>query len=64
MASYEQIAASIGISRDCLFRIKGETAWVSSGSYEAAAKSLACQPEDLYPRNLERPQRRGRTRHK
>ena len=42
MASYEQIAASIGISRDCLFRIKGETAWVSSGSYEAAAKSLAC----------------------
>lgn len=60
--SLTQIALDIGIARDCLFRIKGETAWVRDIAYECAAQKLGCRPEDLHPRALVRAPRVGRSR--
>ena len=62
--TYDNIGGRIGISRDGLFKIKGERAWVRDYAYEAAAKLLGCRPEDLYPRNLPKVPRRPRTRAK
>jgi hypothetical protein len=53
-ATYDQIAARIGISRDSLFKIKVETAWVRTHAYIAAAGLLGCDADDLHPRNLPR----------
>jgi hypothetical protein len=53
-ATYDQIAARIGISRDSLFKIKDETAWVRAHAYAAAAGLLGCDADDLHPRNLPR----------
>jgi hypothetical protein len=53
-ATYDQIAARIGISRDSLFKIKDETAWVRAHAYTAAGGLLGCDADDLHPRNLPR----------
>jgi hypothetical protein len=58
--TYDQIAARIGFSRDSLYKIKDETAWVREHAYAATAGLLGCRPEDLHPRNLPRFPRRKR----
>jgi hypothetical protein len=54
IASYEQLAARMLISRSTLFKIKNETAWVRDDKYEAAAGVLKCAAADLHPRGLKR----------
>jgi hypothetical protein len=58
--SWEQFAARIGIGRDTLYAIKGETKWVSDESYIRAAQACKCSPEDLHPRDIPLPSRRRR----
>ena len=60
--SYDQMAAKIGISRDSLFKIKEEKAWVREYAYEAVAQTLGCRPENLHPRRIIKTPRRGRSK--
>ena len=58
--SYEKFASRIGISKDTLYAIIGETKWVSDDSYYHVAKACNCEPEDLHPCDIPRPARRRR----
>jgi len=56
--TYEVMSDLIGISRDTLFKIKNEKAWVRFYAYDAAAQLLGCKPEHLHPVSLPRQRRR------
>jgi hypothetical protein len=58
--SYDMIAGRIGISRDTLFTIKNEKAWVRDYGYQAAAQLLGCHPADLHPCGIPKTPRRAR----
>jgi hypothetical protein len=59
--SYEKLASKIGIGKDTIYAITGETRWVSDETYELVAGVCGCKPEDLHPRDLPRPERRRRS---
>jgi hypothetical protein len=56
--SYVKLAARIGISKDTIYAITGESRWVSDEMYELVARVCGCKPEQLHPRDLPRPERR------
>ena len=56
--SYEKLAGKIGLSKDTLYAITKETRWVSDENYRVVASICGCKPEDLYPRDVPRPERR------
>jgi hypothetical protein len=56
--SYEKLAAHIGIGKDTLYAITKEKRWLSDDTYRLVAEACACKPEDLYPRDIPRPDRR------
>jgi hypothetical protein len=56
--SYEKFAAKVGISKDTLYAITKEARWVSDQIYELVGEFCGCKPEDLYPRDIPRPDRR------
>jgi hypothetical protein len=56
--SYEKFAAHIGISKDTLYAITKESRWVSDANYKLVAEVCGCNPEDLRPRDVPRPERR------
>jgi hypothetical protein len=57
--SYAKLAAQIGISKDTLYAITKETRWVSDANYRLVAQVCGCHPEDLHPRDVPLPKRRG-----
>jgi hypothetical protein len=57
--SYEKFASKIGIRKGTLYAITKETRWVSDDSYILVAQACKCKPEDLYPRDIPKPERRG-----
>jgi hypothetical protein len=56
--SYEKFAAHIGIGKDTLYAITKESRWVSDANYKLVAQVCGCNPEDLHPRDVPRPERR------
>jgi hypothetical protein len=56
--SYEKFASKIGIGKGTLYAITKETRWVSDENYILVAQACKCRPEDLYPREIPRPERR------
>jgi len=58
--SNEKFAAQIGISKDTLYAITKETRWVSDNNYILVAQACGCNPEDLHPRDVPRPEHRRR----
>jgi DNA-binding XRE family transcriptional regulator len=58
--SNEKFAAHIGISKDTLYAITKETRWVSDDNYILVAQACGCNPEDLHPRDIPRPEHRRR----
>lgn len=48
------------LGRDTLMSIRDETRWVKEETYRKLADFIGCLPEQLYPRNLPRPQTRAR----
>ena len=58
--SYEKYAARLGISKDTLYAITKETRWVSDDNYIRVAELCQCNPEDLHPRDVPRPEHRRR----
>jgi DNA-binding XRE family transcriptional regulator len=56
--SNEKLAAHIGISKDTLYAITKETRWVSDNNYILVAQACGCNPEDLHPRDVPRPEHR------
>ena len=56
--SYKKFASKIGIGKDTLYAISKETRWVSDENYIRVAQACECRPEDLYPRDIPRPERR------
>jgi phage portal protein BeeE len=56
--SHEKLAAHIGIGKDSLYAITGETRWVSDETYTLVAEVCKYSPEDLRPRDLPPPKRR------
>ena len=57
-SSNDKFAAQVGVGRDTLFAIIGETRWVKGDSYRLVAAACGCKPEDLHPRNIPIPRRR------
>jgi hypothetical protein len=62
--NYDALAEKIGISRDVLFAIKGETRWVRAVAYECTAELIGCPMLALHPRVLVRRRRRGKSNQK
>jgi hypothetical protein len=59
--SHEVLAEKIGISRDVLFAIKGETRWVRMVAYQSMAELIGCTEQALHPRFLTRKRRKGKS---
>jgi hypothetical protein len=55
--SHEKFASKIGIGKDTLYAITKETRWVLDENYIRVAQACECRPEDLYPRDIPRPDR-------
>jgi hypothetical protein len=59
--SHDVLAERIGISRDVLFAIKGETRWVRIVAYQSTAELIGCAERALHPRFLTRKRRKGKS---
>lgn len=56
--SWEKVASRLGVSRDTLYSVKGESKWHTDPMYALMAKGIGCRPDELHPRDLPRPKKR------